>query len=340
MVTIYDIAKITGYSAATISRALSGSGSINQETRNRILKAAEVTGYKPNAAARSLITKHSKLIGVIVENESFKNGLEHPLFGGILDCFREQVETSGYDLMYLSKRLNANMSYIDHCKYRNVEGILIINSQYDDPEIAELAASGIPCVSSNEFIPGICTVVCENTMSTRRGVEYLISKGHRKIGFIGGPFSIRSPASIERLEGYKQALKGAGIHVEEKYIDKGEQWETDSGFAAAQRLFTRSPEITAIMCACDTLASGVIQYLQKMGKHVPEDVSIIGFDDSLIASCSNPPLTTFRQNREKIAKTCAEKLIAAIGGNSGYEIVRVPVDFIERESVEEVGSRK
>lgn len=336
MVTIYDIAKITGYSAATISRALSGSGSINQETRERILKAAEVTGYKPNAAARSLITKHSKLIGVIVENESFANGLEHPLFGGILNCFREKVEGSGYDLMYLSKRLNYGMSYIDHCKYRNVEGILIVCSQYDDPEINKLSASGIPCVSSNEFIPGVSTVVCENTLSARRGVEYLISKGHQKIGFLSGPFQIRSPASIERCEGYKQALKGAGIHCDEQYIEKAADWDIQAGIDALDRLYTRAPDITAIFCASDTIAAGAMQCLQWKGKHVPEDVSIIGFDDSLVASCCNPPLTTFRQDREKIANACADKLISEINGDNTYEVIRVPVELIERESVAEV----
>jgi LacI family transcriptional regulator len=335
MVTIYDIAKITGYSAATISRALSGSGSINEETRSRILKAAEITGYKPNAAARSLITKHSKLIGVIVENESFANGLEHPLFGGIINCFRERVEGSGYDLMYLSKRLNNGMSYIDHCKYRNVEGILIVCSQYDDPEINKLSTSGIPCVSSNEFIPGISTVVCENTLSARRGVEYFLNKGHRKIGFIGGPFQIRSPASIERCEGYKQALKSAGIHSEEKYIEKADGWDIQAGINALDKLYSRAPELTAIFCASDTLAAGAMQCLQWKGKHVPQDVSLIGFDDSLVASCCTPPLTTFRQSREKIANACADKLISAINGNNNYEIMRIPAELIERESVAE-----
>lgn len=333
MVTIYDIARITGYSAATISRALCGSGSINENTRERILKAAEMTGYKPNAAARSLITKHSKMIGVIVENESFTNGLEHPLFGGILENFRQQVESSGYDLIYLSKRLNANMSYIDHCKYRNIEGILIVCSQYEDPEISKLISSGIPCVSSNEFFPGVCTVVSENTESCRKGVEYLISKGHTKIGFIGGPFQINSPASIERAEGYKQGLRSAGIKINENYLEKCQYWELDSGIKCAEKLFTRAPELTAVLCASDTIAAGVMQYLKKIGKRVPEDVSIIGFDDSLVASCCTPPLTTFRQNRELIATTCAEKLLAAIDGNASYEIVRIPVDFVERNSV-------
>lgn len=337
MVTIYDISKITGYSPATVTRVINGSGMVSDETRERILSAAEITGFLTKKTPFERAIPTNKLIGVIVENESFTNGLEHPLFGGILNCFREQAEKNGFDLMYLSKRLNSKMnSYIDLCKLRNVDGILILNSIYEDPEVQKLAASGIPCVSSNEFIPGICTVVSENTAGAKKAVQYLIEKGHRKIGYIGGPFQIKSPASIERCEGYKQALKGAGIRMPASWIEKTEYWELDSGIKAAESLFTHNPDLTAVFCASDTIAAGAMQYLQHQGKHIPDDVSIIGFDDSLISACCVPPITTFRHDREKIAVTCAGKLIDAINGNNAYDIVRIPVQFIERESVRDI----
>ncbi len=340
MVTVYDISKITGYSPSTVARVINGSGMVSDETKERILAAAEITGFKQKSKEKDAASHANKLIGIIVENESFTNGLEHPLFGGILNCFREQAEKNGFDLMYLSKRLNSKMnSYIDLCKLRNIDGILILNSIYEDPEIQKLAASGIPCVSSNEFIPGICTVVSENTAAAKKAVQYLLEKGHKKIGYIGGPFQIKSPASIERCEGYKQALKSAGIKMQPSWVEKAEYWELDAGIKAAEKLFTDNPDLTAVFCASDTIAAGAMQYLQKQGRRIPDDVSIIGFDDSLISACCVPPITTFRQDREKIAVTCAGKLIDAINGNQGYEIVRIPVQFIERESVADISKR-
>lgn len=331
MVTIYDISKITGYSPATVSRVLNGTGVVSDDTKERIMVAAKITGYEDTS---NVSEKPTKRIGVIVENESFANGLEHPLFGGILNCFREQTKKNGFQLVYLSKRVNSSMvSYLDFCKSHNIDGILILNSIYEDPEIIKISESGIPCVSSNEFIPGVCTVVSENTGASKQAVQYLIEKGHRKIGFIGGPFQIKSPASIERCEGYKQALKSAGIKFNSNWVEKAAYWELDAGLEAAQNLFTRCPDLTAVFCASDTIAAGALQYLQKIGKKVPDDVSIVGFDDSIISACCVPAITTFRQDREKIAVYCAGKLIDAINGKKDYEIVRVPLEFIERESV-------
>ena len=327
MVTISDLAKITGYSVSTVTRVLSHNGAANQEAEERILLAARLTGYQSDTFSHAEQKRSSKLIGIIVENES------RPLFGGILDAFRDHVGKRGYDILYLSKSFNSGMSYMEDCRYRNVEGILIANSVYDDPEVADLVASGIPCVSAAEFIPGICTVVCENTLSSKKGVAHLIANGHTKIGYIAGPYQVRSPAAIERGEGYKQALKAAGITYDTKRIEKAEQWELDAGYAACEKLFARCPDLTAVFCACDTLAVGAMQYLRKIGKRIPEDVSFVGFDDALISLCCHPSLTTFRQNREKIACACAQKLIDVINGNDEYEIVRVPVDFIERDSV-------
>ena len=330
MASIYDIAQITGFSTATVERVLSGNSSVGENAKNRILLAARLTGY---SVENENTKPNSRLIGVIVEKESFTNGAEHPLFGGIINKFRESVHKNGYDLIFMSKELNSSISYIEHCKARNIEGILILNSIYGDEEIAKLASSGIPCVSSNEFIPGICTVVSENKEAARKGVEYLIKKGHKNIGYVAGPYLVNSPAAIERGEGYKLALKEAGLKFKNECIEKAEFWELEPGFDAAKKLFERCPYLTAVFCASDLLAAGAMQYLKKSGRRVPEDVSIVGFDDSLISACSTPPITTFRQNREKIASICAEKLMAAINGKGQYEIVRVPVQFIERESV-------
>lgn len=336
MVTLYDIAKITGLSVSTVTRILSGKAGIRNDSIERVFLAAKLTGFlldEVNDATGNLLAKY---IGVIVEEGSFSNGLEHPLFSGILQSFQKRMASDGYNLIFLSKTANPNLSYIDFCKEKNIKGLLIVNSIYTDKEVSDLVESGMPCVSSNEFIPGICTVVSENTDAARKGTEYLIAKGHTKIAFMGGPQTVNCPSTMERLEGYKIALRGAGIKYDASYVEYAAKWELDAGFLAAKKLLKKAPDFTAVFCASDLLAAGAIKYFHSVEKKVPEDISVIGFDDSLIASCSSPAITTFRQDREKIGAVCAEKLTSAMAGISDYSIIRLPVKFIERESVADI----
>lgn len=333
MVTIYDLARITGYSAPTVSKALNGTGKLSEGTRKVILDTAQKLNYKTNIAARALTTKHTKLIGVILEDVVRMRGFEHPLFGGILNTFRKEMDAAGYDLLFLSKTLNTTMSYLDHCRYRNVEGVFIVNPPENDAEIKTFAHSGIPCVSTNEFIPGVCTIVSENEQAGEQATEILLQSGHKKIAFVGPVFKANSPASLERVEGYKKALEKAGIAYNEKLVQLCKFWDSDSGYEAAQELFARCPDSTAVFAANDTIAYGVMKYLKELGKKIPQDVSIIGFDDDRMASYTSPALSTFRQNRDRIAELAAELLLQNIAGIPIPEIVRIPAEFIERESV-------
>ncbi|MCR5612749.1 LacI family DNA-binding transcriptional regulator [Treponema sp.] len=336
MVTIYDLARETGYSAPTISKALNGNGKLNPKTREIILEAAKKAGYKPNMAAKSLTTKQSRLIGVILEDTSMRRGFEHPLFGGMLNRFRHEIEAAGYDLLFLSKSFNGGMSYIDHCKYRDVDGIIVVNPLDDDPEIGLLGSSGIPCVSTNEFIDGVCTVVSENKESGALAARKMIEAGHKKIGFLGAPYREKSPASMERYEGFIEYLRTEGIEFDTKYRETCEYWHEDAGYEGMKKLYSRCPDISAVFCVCDTLAFGAISYLREAGKSVPDDVSVIGFDDDSLIMADNLFLTTFRQNRDKIAELSAEVLLQVIAGFPVPDVVRVQTEFIERRTLKHI----
>lgn len=333
MITIYDLARITGYSAPTVSKALNGTGKLSDDTRKTILDTAQKLNYKTNMAARALTTKHTKLIGVILEDVAKMRGFEHPLFGGILNTFRKEMDVAGYDLLFLSKTFNTAMSYLDHCRFRNVEGVLIVNPPENDPEIKLFANSGIPCVSTNEFIPGVCTIVSENEIDGEQATKKLIENGHRKIGFIGPAFKKNSPASLERCDGYKKALNDAQIRFDEARVQLCKYWDSDSGYEAAKELFTRCSDLTAVFAANDTIAYGVMKYLKEINIDIPGEVSIIGFDDDRMASYTSPALSTFRQNRDRIAELAAELLLQNIAGVPVPEVVRVPAEYIERESI-------
>ena len=125
MITIYDVAKVTGYSAPTISKALNGTGKLNQATRAKIIKAAKDMGYEFNMAAKTLATKKSNLIGVVYEDNKMRTGFDHPLFGGVMNWLRDELEAAGYDIVFLSRSVQIN--YLDHAKLRSVDGVAIIN---------------------------------------------------------------------------------------------------------------------------------------------------------------------------------------------------------------------
>lgn len=336
MVTIYDLARETGFSAPTISKAINGNGKLNPKTREIILEAARKAGYTPNMAAKSLSTKHSRLIGVILEDSTMQRGFEHPLFGGLLNRFRHEIEYAGYDLLFLSKNFNGGMSYIEHCKYRDVDGIIIVNPIDNDPEIATLGQCGIPCVSTNEIISGVCTVLSENYECGIVAAEKLIQAGHRKVSFLGAPYRKTSPASRERLNGFKAGLKKHGFLLDKSYVENCKYWNEEAGYEGMKKLYERCPDITSVFIVCDTLAYGAIQFIKEIGKSVPDDISIIGFDDDVFLK-TNFNLNTFRQNRDKIAELAAELLLQEISGIPAPEIVRVSADYIERSSVKVIG---
>jgi len=334
MVTIYDIAKKTGYSAPTISKALNGTGGLSAATRKRILDVAEEIGYKPNMAARSLTTKKSFLIGIIYEDFYMKAGFEHPLFGGILNTFRTEMESSGYDLIFLSKLFcSGKTSYLDHCILRNVDGVVIINPAETVDELIELANSDIPCVSTNDIIPGIPYVITENFDAGYKAAEYFIQNGHKKFGYLAAPSNEYTRASTERLEGFKSCIEKNGYDFDDSYVEKCPSWFRENGFDAMKKLWGRHPDITAVFSANDSICVGAMNYCQSIGVEVPDKVSFIGFDDEMFSSYCSPTLSTFKQRRDQIAEVAAEILSNRLAGLPVSDFIRISADFVERESV-------
>lgn len=182
----------------------------------------------------------------------------------------------------------------------------------------------------------MCTIVSENRESGYCAAKKLIEAGHRKIGFLGAPSRKSSPASEERFEGFKSCCDDFGIQFEEQNREDCEYWYESAGYEGMKKLYAKSPDITAVFVVCDALAFGAMSYLTEVGKSVPDDISIIGFDDDIVDVQKNLFLTTFRQNREKIAELSAEILLQVIAGLPVPGIVRVPTEFIERKSVKQI----
>ncbi|MCQ2591890.1 MAG: LacI family transcriptional regulator [Treponema sp.] len=333
MVTIYDIAKATGVSAPTVSKALNGIGTMTEATRNKILETAKQLGYEPNMSARTLTTKKSHLIGVVYDDTGMSRGFGHPLFSVLLNRFREQIEQAGYDIIFLSRHFG--MSYFAHSKFRSIDGLIIITPDNDCPyeEFLPFVDHKVPCVSTNTIIKGICTVITENESGGYKAAEYFIKKGHTKIAFLSGPRNNISFAAEERLKGFKKAFSDYGLSFDENLFEECDFWHVNAGYEAFKRLYSRTKDFTAIFACSDLMAYGVMQFAEENGISLPDDLSIIGFDDDSISEFSKPHLTTFRHDAVKIADMAAEMLFQQLTDIPVPEIIRFPAEFIERDSV-------
>lgn len=334
MVTIYDIAEATGYSAPTVSKALNGQGSLSEETRQRILDKAKELGYEPNITARTLTTKKSHLIGVIYDDTGMNMGFAHPLFSPVLTRFREKIEAAGYDIIFLSRHFN--MTYFSHANFRCIDGVIIINPATNTPaDFQDFIKTDLPRVSTNSVFEGIPTVITENVQSGYDAAEYLVKHGHKKIAYISAPVNGISTAPDERFEGFKSALEHYQLYDESLY-ELSADWTKECGAEAFGRLIKRRKDITAVFVTNDQLAFGVYEYAKKHGIRIPEDISVIGFDDEIASEYLG--LTTFRQSTTEIADIASQLMLDQIDGKQVLPLIRCRAEIVERESVKTVKS--
>ncbi len=335
MVTIYDIAKITGHSAPTVSKALNGQGTLSEKTRKLITDTAKKMGYEPNITARTLTTKKSNLIGVIYDDTGMNRGFAHPLFSVLLNRFREQVESAGYDLVFLSRY--SKMSYYAHARYRSVDGVIIINPATGNiSEFQEFIDENLPRISTNSIFPGICTIISDNEKAGYLAAEYFIKKGHKKIAYLCAPRRDISTAPQERLVGFKRALTDYNISFDENLFEESEFWESKGGYKAFKNLYSRTQDFTAVFCVTDTLAFGLYEAARDLGLKIPDDISVIGFDDDFSDSLIYPPLTSFHQDAIKIADLACEMMMQQIAEIPVPDSIRCEVELKERGSVKDL----
>jgi LacI family transcriptional regulator len=331
MVTIYDIAKKTGYSVTTVSKALNNYTDISQKAKDKIMAAVQESGYLPNSHAQSLSTKKSWTIGVVF-SEILEVGMKHPFFNEVIESFRKYAEKEGYDLIFVSRNLRSkNTSYLEHFQYRGVDGVVVICSDYEDEQVRQLMDSDLPLVVIDMNNENTSVVYSDNCEGAKLAVEYLYSLGHRKIATIAG--HQQTFAGMERLRGFQQAMNDFGLPVNDEFIIHGGFFSVEEGYKAMQQLLNASVMPTAVFAAGDHMAVGAIQAIRDRGLHVPEDISIIGFDDIDLAKYMTPALTTVRQDKELIGEKSAEKLIEQINQKekkSGVNVI--PVELVVRET--------
>ena len=324
MVSLKTIAEKCGVSTATVSKALNDQKDISEETKSRIRTAAEKMGYFPNAAARALKTNHSYNLGVLFEEEAGR-GLQHEYFSGVLNGLKIQAEKQGYDITFINTCFeNRKMSYLEHCKYRNFEGVAIVCADFNDPGVMELMNSEIPVVTI-DYLHHNCTAVSSNNIQGMENlVKYIYSQGHRKIAYIHG--QIGSAVTKDRLTSFYRTLEELGVKIPDEYVGTADYLETKEAARQTKRLLNLEEPPTCIIYPDDTALIGGRNVIMEMGLRIPKDISIAGYDGTRMSQILYPKLTTIEQDTEEIGSEAARRLISSIEKPKTTLIERVVIE--------------
>lgn len=332
MTTIKDIARVAGVSVTTVSRALNGYSDVNEKTRQKIAAVARELNYSPNTLARGLVMQKSKTIGLLVSGisrESVKDNFTFEVLCGV----NERASTLGYDLILFNTNtmMQREKTYTQLCRERRVDGAIIQGIKKEDPYLKEVVESDIPCVLVD--IPvhsnSVGYVTTDNALGAKKAVEHLASLGHKHIGMINGHED--AFVSQERLNGYREALKECGLSFRSEWVVSG-NFEEKKAEKAAQELINRHKEVTAIFCASDLMALGALKACKELGLHVPKEMSIVGYDNIVLASYSSPNLTTVGQEVYQIGYEAADLLIEMLEGKETNMKRYLDTKLIIRES--------
>jgi DNA-binding LacI/PurR family transcriptional regulator len=307
MMSIKDISAACGVSTATVSKALNGAHDVSAATRERVCLVAERMGYRPNAAARSLKTKRTYNIGVLFNDEA-GSGLTHEYFSAVLEGFKNEAESKGFDITFINTN-NASMSYLDHCVYRNVDGVAIVCANFADPQVLELTKSSLPFVTIDYVFNGKMAVLSDNVQGITDLFRYVYSRGHRKIAYIHG-----APSSVTeaRLVGFYRAAEEAHLEIPDAYVRKGVFHDAPTCAQETAELLDLPDPPTCILFPDDFSALGGIREIRRRGLRIPENISVAGYDGIHTSQVLDPPLTTIHQKTKTMGGTAARQLVELI----------------------------
>ncbi len=326
-VSIKDIAKLARVSHPTVSRALQNSPLVNQATAAKIRKIADAAGYRPSAVARGLVTRKTKTVGLVVTT------VADPFASAVACGIEQTAQDHGYAVFLANSNANAEheRKMVQAMAERRVDGIIVTSSRVGSDYLPMLAQLNVPMVLVNDQYPGdfVHSEMIANEEGSRAATEHLIGLGHRRIAYVGDRSGYQT--ETERLEGYKQALAGAGIEFDGELAVHGDG-RAEGAAQAMAALLTLPEKPTAVCCYNDMTAMGAIRAIHGCGLRVPEDVSVTGFDDLFFAEYLEPPLTTVRQPMRRMGEMAMENLLKLMSGEVSVAQAKVEAELIVRKS--------
>jgi len=322
------IARRAKVSTATVSRTLNRNGAVRPETAKRVWRAAEELNYFPNSHARALVSGRSRLLGLIGSD------ITNPFFPELVRQFESLAQQHQYDLIltstdYQTDRMTACLRRMLE---RKVDGVALMTSEMDEGLIEELSRRGVPLVFMDvgQVGPRMSHVAMDYANGIRQAVDHVVGLGHRRIAFVSGPLSLHS-ARVRR-DAFVDGLRRRGITPDKKLILESTH-TAEGGQHATEALLRARPRPTAIVCSNDWTAIGALHAIDAAGLRVPEDISLVGFDDTPIASYSRPPLTTVRMSAADIGATACKALFNLIEDKKHEgALLRIPTELVVRGS--------
>ncbi|WP_026883935.1 LacI family DNA-binding transcriptional regulator [Clostridium akagii] len=334
-ITIKDIAKIANVSHTTVSRALNNSPFINEKTKKKIIELADELNYVPNYNAKSLVLNKSYNIGLLFS--SISSGTSPGFFHEIVEGVSSIIK-GNYNLVIRGIDRCINFNYISKERFDGI--IMVSQSESDNPFIYDVISKEIPLVVLNRKIEAdnITNILSAEKDGAYEATKYFISNGHKNIAIIEGKAGFKS--SVFRKEGYINALIDNKIKIKSEYLVPGE-YDIKSGFSAMEKLLKLPNIPTAVFCSNDDMAVGAMRAIQKKGLKVPENISIIGFDDNIFCEYVTPALTTVRKQTSKISIVGSQKLLEQITSSKFTgEKLYIPTELIKRDSVKNISVEK
>lgn len=335
MATLKDIAAACGVSVASVSKALNHAPDIGTETAERIRQTAQELGYHPNAAARALRTRKTYNVGVLFEDNAHR-GLTHEFFSQVLNAVKNGLEERGYDVTFVSQNVGpTRRSYLEHCQYRDFDGVVIANVEFEDPSVGELVRSGIPLVTVDYVFDNVGAVLSDNVRGVRDLVQYMYDLGHRRIAFICGD---DNTVTRTRLASFHKTCRELGLAIPDDYVRSAAYHQPkQSGLATRELLALKEPP-TCILYPDDMALLGGQTEIESQGLRIPEDISIAGYDGIWLCQMLRPRLTTLKQDCEAMGNTAAQMLVEAMEFPKTYlpRQVLIPGHLIPGETAKHI----
>ena len=332
MTTIRDVASKAEVSIATVSRVVNGNRPVHADIRERVLKAVEELDYRPNLLARGLRQRTTCMIGMIIPDNS------NPFYAEVARAIENAGFAAGYSVILCNSDLSEEkqQAYLDVLISHNVDGVILIDNHNVIPKgLERIQAANIPIIhlNTNTIIPSLDQIMIDDYQGGCLAGQYLLRLGHRHIGYINLAKLAAPPTyEVSRMVGFRDALAEGGIVLTEEHITTG-NGRFEDGYKAMQELLQRLPDLTAVFVFNDLMALGAINAVRAQGRKVPDDISVIGFDNIFYASTFEPALTTIAQPITAIGQECIKQLLERIQlPEKPPAHITLPVELIERAS--------
>lgn len=329
MIKIEDVARLAEVSPSTVSRALTRPNMVAPSTRERVVHAAHQLGYQPNKLARGLRKRQNHLLGLVVTD------ILAPFHATLAKGVQDAAEKHGYVVFLFNtdEQPEKERRYLKELQGHLPEGLLIVPTGQTRQNLGIVRDLTVIELDRTSGTPGVHSVLVDNVTGARKAVEHLTELGHRRIGMVAGSTGVTTAA--ERLEGYKQALKAAGIPFQRRLVATGDHKE-EGGYRATRQLLALPPELrpTALFAGNSEMAAGAVLAIRDLGLSIPEELSLVSFDDTRWARLMQPPLTVVAQPAYDLGYLACETLISILGRKGPVQAtsLRLATDLIVRSS--------